>query len=282
MFYLINKPSGFTSFDVIRKLRGMTGIKKMGHTGTLDPLATGALLIATDNSTKLISRLESSTKTYLFTVDMSITSPSLDLEWDVESINIDSMKNHTSKEVTDFLLSQTTQIPPKYSAIHIDGKRAYDLIRKWKEFDIPERPIYVSRVQIVDISLPKITIRLTISAGGYVRSFAPIIADFFGIPGGGCITSLHREQIGNIDLTRSMGFSDLDMTNTIPYSDLLTTLPIYHLDSVYQKPLIDGLIVDIGTPDERLSGAEILIYCGDICSLGKWTSGGIQVIKNYV
>ncbi len=80
MFYLINKPSGFTSFDVIRKLRKITGIKKMGHTGTLDPLATGCLLIATDNSTKLISRLEMDTKTYLFTVDMGLTSPSLDLE----------------------------------------------------------------------------------------------------------------------------------------------------------------------------------------------------------
>ena len=80
MFFLINKPLGFTSFDVIRKLRGMTGIKKMGHTGTLDPLATGALLIATDNSTKLISRLEMETKTYVFTVDISITSPSLDME----------------------------------------------------------------------------------------------------------------------------------------------------------------------------------------------------------
>ncbi len=80
MFYLINKPIGFTSFDAIRKIRKITGIKKIGHTGTLDPLATGCLLIATDNSTKLISRLENDTKTYLFTVDLSITSPSLDLE----------------------------------------------------------------------------------------------------------------------------------------------------------------------------------------------------------
>lgn len=282
MFFLINKPIGFTSFDVIRKLRGMTGIKKMWHTGTLDPLATGALLIATDNSTKLISRLETADKRYLFTVDIGISSPSLDMEWGIESVSIESMRNHTIEEVREFLENQTTQIPPKYSAIHIDGKRAYELVRKWKEFDIPQRPISVSGVEIVDISLPKITIRLTISAGGYIRSFAPILGDFFGVPGGGCITSLHRERIGNIDLSRSMGFNTLDMTKTIPYSDLFIHIPVYHLDISYQKPLIDGLIVDVGTPSERESRWEMLISCGDITSLGKWTIWGIEVIRNYV
>ncbi len=282
MFFLINKPSGFTSFDVIRKLRGMTGIKKMWHTGTLDPLATGALLIATDNSTKLISRLELESKTYLFTVDMSISSPSLDMEWDIYSVNIESMKNHTSEELRDFIMSQTKQTPPKYSAIHIDGKRAYDLIRKWKEFDIPERPISISGVEILDISLPKVTIRLTISAGWYIRSFAPIIAEFFWIIGGGCITSLHRERVGNIDLSRAMWFEDLDLSNSIPYCDLLPHISIYHLDISHQKPLIDGLIIAVGTPEERASGKEILIYCGDICSLGHWIDWGIEVIRNCV
>lgn len=124
---------------------------------------------------------------------------------------------------------------------------------------------------MIDISLPKVTIRLTISAGGYIRSFAPIIAGFFGVSGGGCITALHRERISNIDLTRSMGFSDLDMNNTIPYSDLLSHIPIYHLDTIYQKSLIDGIIVDVGTREERQSDREILISCGDITSLGKWT-----------
>jgi tRNA pseudouridine55 synthase len=254
----------------------------MWHTGTLDPLATGALLIATDNSTKLISRLELESKTYLFTVDISITSPSLDMEWSVESVSMDSMISHTDAELQEFLENQTTQIPPKYSAIHIDGKRAYDLIRKWREFDIPERTISVSDIEILDISLPSITIRLTISAGWYIRSFAPILGDFFGVPGGGCITALHREQIGNIDLTRSMGFDNLDMTNMIPYRDLFCNIPSYELDISHQKPLIDGLIIDIGTPSERLSGWEMLILCGDITSLARWTPWGIEVIRNYV
>jgi hypothetical protein len=97
------------------------------------------------------------------------------------------------------------------------------------------------------------TIRLTISSGGYIRSFAPLLTEFFAIEGNGCITMLHREKIGNIDLTRSMGFDDLDLTNTIPYSDLLSHIPSYELDITYQKPLIDGLIVAVGTEAERAS-----------------------------
>jgi hypothetical protein len=79
-----------------------------------------------------------------------------------------------------------------------------------------------------------------------------------------------------------MGFEDLDITNTIPYPILFTHIREYHLDARYKKPLIDGLILDIGTPEDRISGEEILIYCEDICSLGHWTEGGIEVIRNYV
>lgn len=260
----------------------MTGIKKMWHTGTLDPLATGCLLIATENSTKLISRLESSTKTYLFTVDVSITSPTLDLEKDVSNVEIWGMIDHNEDDIIEFLKNQTSQLPPKYSAIHIWGKRAYDLARKGVDFEIERRKIEVTDIEIVEKNLPKITIRLTLSAGGYVRSFAPVIADFFGVPDGWCITSLHREKIENIDLSLSMGFDDLDITNTIPYPLLLNHIEVCSLDSKYKKPLIDGLVLDIGTPEERNSKKEILIYCDDICSLGHWTEWGIEVIKNYV
>ncbi len=150
------------------------------------------------------------------------------------------------------------------------------------DFDIAERPITVTAVSILEKNLPKITIRLTISAGGYVRSFAPIIADFFGVAGGGCITSLHRESIGNIDLSQAMGFDNLNLKCTIPYPILFTHISEYHLDTKYKKALIDGLIINIGTVEERISEEEILIYCDDICSLGHWTQGGIEVIRNYV
>lgn len=282
MFYLINKPIWFTSFDVIRKIRKITGIKKMWHTGTLDPLASGCLLIATENSTKLISRLENKTKTYIFTVDISKTSPSLDLEENVTDVDISNMRDYCDNDIIQFLENQTQQLPPKYSAIHIDGKRAYKLVRKGVEFDIEQRKIDVSQVEIIEKNLPKITIRLTLSSWGYVRSFAPLLADFFWVTNGGCITYLHREKIGDLDVNDATAIENIKESSPIPYSKVLSNIEIYHLAAEYKKPLIDGLIVDIGNTEERQSEKEILIYCDEICSLGIWTNEWIKVIKNYV
>jgi tRNA pseudouridine55 synthase len=204
------------------------------------------------------------------------------MEWPIEMVDISGMKNHTKEIVSQYILSQKTQIPPKYSAIHIEGKRAYELSRKWKEFEIPARPIDISDLEILSYEPPRITIRLSISSGGYIRSFAPLLTEFFALPGSGCITMLHREKIGNIDLTRSMGFDSLDLSNTILYSDLFPHIPTYELDTIYQKPLIDGLIVTVGTEIERVNKSEILVVCGDMRSLALWTADGIKVIKNFV
>lgn len=282
MFYLINKPIWFTSFDVIRKIRKITGIKKMWHTGTLDPLASGCLLIATENSTKLISRLENKTKTYIFTVDISKTSPSLDLEENVTDVDISNMRDYCDDDIIQFLENQTQQLPPKYSAIHIDGKRAYKLVRKGVEFNIEQRKIDVSQVEIIEKNLPKITIRLTLSSWGYVRSFAPLLSDFFWVTNGGCITYLHREKIWDIHINDAIDIENIKESSPIPYSKVLSNIEVYHLAAEYKKPLIDGLIIDIGSDEERQNEKEILIYCEEIRSLGIWTNEWIKVIKNYV
>ncbi len=281
MFYLIHKPIGFTSFDAIRKLRKMTGIKKMGHTGTLDPHASGCLLIATDDSTKLISRLENSIKRYQFTVDIRTTTPSLDLETEAIPVN-GIFIDHSNEELIEFLESQKTEVPPKYSAIHIDGKRAYDLVRKWRDFEIKTRPVNISEVVILKKEFPFITIELSISAWGYIRSLAPVIWEYFGFPGWGCITYLSREKIGNLSKWECQTFENFDRNLTISYDRLFSQIPVYHLEEKYKKMLIDWLIVPVWTDNERSSKSEILIYCDDIVSLWEWTNEGIRVVKNYV
>lgn len=253
----------------------------MGHTGTLDPLATWCLLIATENSTKLISRLENNQKTYLFTVDISITSPSLDLGTETDDVSIEDIEDHSYEEIITFLQNQTSQLPPKYSAIHISGKRAYDLVRAWKEFEITKRSIQVSHIEIVDKKLPKITIRLTISSGGYIRSFWPIIGNFFGT-NWWCITSLCREYIGNLSLKNCQYIDTFDSRKIIPYNKLFPQIKEYSLDPCFKKKLIDGVKIDIGSDGERKSWEEILIQCDEIRSIGRWTSDGIEIIRNYV
>lgn len=253
----------------------------MGHTGTLDPLATGCLLIATENSTKLISKLENHQKTYLFTVDTSISSSSLDLGTETDKVSIENIEDHSNEELITFLQGQTSQLPPKYSAIHISGKRAYDLVRAWKEFEITKRNIQVSRIEIVEKKLPKITIRLTISSGGYIRSFWPIIGNFFGTSWW-CITSLCREYIGNFCLKDCQYIDTFDSKKIIPYHEIFPQIQWYYLDSRFRKNLIDGVKINIGSEEERWSWEELLIQCDDIQSIGRWTSNGIEVIRNYV
>lgn len=281
MFYLIHKPIGFTSFDVIRKLRGILGVKKMWHTGTLDPLATGCLLIATGNSTKLIPRLESDEKTYLFTVDISIKSPSLDLWTEVLQVDMSTVCDRSNDEIIHFLQSQTRQLPPKYSAIHIGGRRAYHLARSGKEFEIEERDIRIKDIEIVEKKLPIISIRLTISSGWYIRSFAPIIGDFFGTRWW-CITELCREKIGVLDIRNCSTIEDCGNASPLPYTQLFPEIQEYTLDSKYKRNLLDGVIIPVWTPQERSSEREIFITCDDVYWLAHWTEHGIEVIKNYV
>lgn len=194
MFLLIDKPIWLSSFDVIRKLRKTLNTKRMWHAWTLDPLATGCLLVATNNSTKLLPLLEWSDKTYEFTVDISGTSPSLDLGTKVTRSESKEYINKTHEELIEFLLSQTEQIPPQYSALHIDWRRAYELARENIDFTIKPRQIIVKDVRIIECTLPKITLSIRISSGWYIRSFAPIIWQFFGTDWGH-ITQLKRTII---------------------------------------------------------------------------------------
>lgn len=179
MFYLIDKPIGISSFDVIRRLRKSLGIKKMWHAGTLDPFASGCLIIATDKSTKLIPYIEGSEKEYIASIDFSGITESLDTETPVTPVALNNVIQRSDDEIIDFLYSQKTQVPPKYSALHIDGKRAYSLARKGQTFDLPTREIMVSNVAILERTSSTITLRMRVSSGCYMRSFGPILWNFF-------------------------------------------------------------------------------------------------------
>ena len=129
MFYIIDKPLGISSFDVIRKLRKSLNIRKIGHAGTLDPLATGLLIIATQKSTKLLSLLDTARKEYIFTVRFDGKTDSLDMDTPLSPVDNSGFLSRTKKEIEHYILSQKLQIPPLYSALHIEGRRAYDRAR---------------------------------------------------------------------------------------------------------------------------------------------------------
>ncbi len=249
MFYLINKPVWMSSFDVIRRMRKTLNIKKMWHIGTLDPLADGLMLVATEQSTKLLSFLNSDKKTYSFTVRLDGKSESLDTEREIFPIDLTNLQIPSKTILKEKISQVTEQIPPKFSAIHINGKRAYELARKWRDFDIPRRQVEVSDVEILHISDKEISVRLTISSGWYIRSFAPFIGEICGIDGG-YITALRREQLffwkKILELSDSCDLDIISREKNISETILFPEFPIFTLEEEkILKNIINGIAPEL-------------------------------------
>jgi len=199
-FLLVDKPAGWTSFDVCAKLRKPLGIKRIGHTGTLDPFATGLLVVAVGKCTKLIPMLEKDVKTYRTKIMLGKTSETLDPESELLDCH---NGNVPSLEAIETLLKEKftgkiTQMPPKYSALKIDGKRAYDLARKGGEVVMKERETEVKSVKVLSYDFPNLEVELSVAAGFYVRSFASDVGT--ALAGGGMCAELRRIGVGELDL----------------------------------------------------------------------------------
>ncbi|MFS4468703.1 tRNA pseudouridine(55) synthase TruB [Maribacter sp. 2210JD10-5] len=206
---LIDKPMGWSSFQAVNKLkwaiRKKFGLKKIkiGHAGTLDPLATGLLLICTGKFTKKIPEFQGQIKEYTGTITLGATTPSYDLETEVD-------KNYPTSHITEDLILEKTkafigeieQYPPVFSALKKDGKRLYEFAREGKTVDIQPRKITVQSFEITNIALPKIDFRIVCSKGTYIRS----LAHDFGkaLASGGYLTSLKRTKIGDYTVNKAI------------------------------------------------------------------------------
>jgi tRNA pseudouridine55 synthase len=206
---LINKPLEWTSFDVVNKLRKKLLIKKIGHAGTLDPLATGLLILCTGKMTKRIDEFQAQEKEYTGTFVIGQTTPSHDLETEVSE---PAITDHITKEMILQAAQKFTgiiqQIPPAHSAIKVDGKRAYALARKGKDVVLKSREVLVSTFEITAIAKPKIHFRIVCSKGTYIRSLARDFGNELGT--GAYLAELCRTRIGEFKLADAL---ELDQIN---------------------------------------------------------------------
>lgn len=192
---LVNKPYRWTSFDVVNKLRYKLKMKKIGHAGTLDPLATGLLIICTGKMTKRIEEFMGLEKEYTGTFVLGQTTPSYDLETPVsEAKDISHIKDETIYNVAKKFTGIISQIPPAHSAIKIDGKRAYELARKGKEVELKPREVEVKEFEITGIQFPEVKFRIVCSKGTYIRSVARDVGNELGT--GAYLSALCRTRIG--------------------------------------------------------------------------------------
>lgn len=211
----INKPLNWTSFDLVGKLRyklcRKLGVKKLkvGHAGTLDPLATGVMILCTGKKTKLIETFQYQVKEYVATIKLGATTPSFDLETDVDNVY---PTEHITKELVEQTLSgfvgAIQQIPPAYSACKINGVRAYDLARTGQEVDLKPKLLVIDEIELLDYSLPILKIRVVCSKGTYIRALARDIG--VALKSGGHLIGLERTRVGDITLADCMSVDDID------------------------------------------------------------------------
>ena len=200
---LINKPLHWTSFDVVRKIRNHIKIKKVGHAGTLDPLATGLLIVCTGKFTKKINEYMAQEKEYTGTITLGATTPTYDLESEPE--NFKASDNITPEKIyaaTASFTGHIQQVPPAHSAIKKDGKPVYLLARKGKEVQLEPRNIHIKDFTISSIELPVLHFKVVCSTGTYIRSLANDFGAALGC--GGYLSSLCRTRIGNYTLNDSL------------------------------------------------------------------------------
>ncbi len=196
----VDKKVGLTSVDVVKQVRKVFNISKVGHAGTLDPLAEGLLAVAVGEATKTINYAMYASKEYIFTIQFGSTTDTLDMEGEV--IEISDKTIETEEEIKEILKEFTgyvEQTPPKYSAIKLDGKRAYKLAREGKEVILPARTIFISEILLLSFDKDKqqATIKATVSKGSYIRSLGYDIA--FKLGSVGYITFLRRTRIAKIE-----------------------------------------------------------------------------------
>ena len=196
---LIDKPYDWTSFDVVLKLRQAMKIKKVGHAGTLDPLATGLLILCTGSYTKRINEYVSREKEYSGTLVLGAVTPTYDLESEpIPMKSFHGVTNEQIVEASNHFTGELNQVPPSHSAVKLGGRRVYELARKGVEVNLAPRKIIIRNFVIEKISLPEIQFRVVCSTGTYIRSLANDFGVFLGC--GGYLSSLCRTRIGEFKL----------------------------------------------------------------------------------
>ena len=201
----IDKPLGWTSFDAVKRIRGAIqrrlNVKKfkVGHAGTLDPLATGVLVICTGRSTRDIERLQNGTKEYVATMRLGATTPSFDLETEIDA---EYPFEHISEDMVRNLLPRFTgqimQVPPVYSAVKVDGKRAYKYARNGKDVELKAKPLVIEELEMLPSELPELKLRIVCSKGTYIRALTRDIGVALG--SGAHLTALCSTRVGDIRL----------------------------------------------------------------------------------
>ncbi len=296
----VYKEQGFTSHDVVAKLRGILHQKKIGHTGTLDPDAVGVLPVCLGKGTKLCDMITDHDKTYVAELRLGMTTDTQDISGTVlKEYPVTSGPDEITEAVKSFE-GEYLQVPPMYSAIKIGGKKLYEIARTGKEIERPARPVTIYSIYDISVSLPYVTMTVNCSKGTYIRTLCHDIGEMLGC--GACLTKLLRSAVGRFDLSGAKTLAEIETAVReqpddiggllIPVEKMLEGMPRLMVSgpeadkmlkngNILQKDQVRLLTADDGNIFKPSDGMEYRIYDleGTFTAVYSWTAGR-KCLKN--
>ena len=283
-FLAVDKPTGWTSHDIVAKVRRLSGVRRVGHAGTLDPFATGLLIIGVGKATRLIQYVQNTTKTYEATFKLGAETESFDPEGAV-TVEADVPPFPALEAVTTSakrFVGAIEQVPPAYSAVHVGGKRAYELARAGQDVEIPARSVTIHTLQIIDYAPPFLDLTITCSPGTYIRSLARDIGRELGTYA--YCDALRRTASGSFHVTDAISLGDFDADSfrsrwpeiALPPDQAVQGLPSFELSEAQTSAWYYGQSLrDVQPMLGDNSDTLVRVYAagGDFAGLGRFEAG---------
>ncbi len=279
---LVDKPEGWTSHDVVAKLRGVTGERRIGHSGTLDPMATGLLVVFLGRATRAVQFAEADEKTYVAGLLLGVETDTQDVTGNVLSRS-DAIPDRAALEsVLERFRGEIGQIPPMYSAVKRDGKKLYELARRGIEVERGPRPVTISELEIVSGDGNAYTLRVRCSKGTYIRTICHDIGRALGC--GGCMSALRRVRAGAFSVEQAHPLSELvsaadPAAFLLPVDGLFADRPAYAVGREALRAVCNGCAV----PAPELPDGEYRVYGPDgaFLMLGRAENGALHTVKSF-
>ena len=281
---LVDKPIGMTSFSVASKVRRLTGAKKSGHAGTLDPLATGVMAVMLGNATKLSEYLTGEDKRYTATVRFGISTDTMDAEGQVISERECKFTREDLENAIEKFTGTISQVPPKYSAIKVNGRKLYSYARNGEEVEIPVREVTVHEINLLsfDEENHEAVIDVFCSKGTYIRSLANDIGEYLGC--GAHLTALRRTRSGSFHISGCVSLDQIQSgkweDKVIPCDEVISYMPKAYVAESMKKSLENGNAIPVEYVSFSSEGELYRVYLNDIFyAIGKTEEGFLRVVK---
>jgi tRNA pseudouridine55 synthase len=269
----VDKPAGITSHDAVDEVRRRLGIRQVGHTGTLDPFATGLLVVLVGRATRLARFVEGQPKTYLATARLGTRTDTDDLTGSVltQVTSPPAIPEQDLRSALAGFVGVQRQRPPSYSAKRVEGERSYRLARRGAPVMPADVVITVHGIELLAYRPPDLTFRATVSAGTYLRAIARDLGERLGI--GAHLTALRRETIGSLSIDDAVGLHSVSSADVVPAGQVLSHLPVLELDEATRRAVSHGRAIpgDSGGADHAA-----LVHQGELVAVAKAEGGWLR------